>query len=104
MRVLLFLRLPELRLGRGRLGWEAAGWSPRPFAGLMKSPGRLAQSKGRLAQSPGRALESLIWSSQSPGRVPKSLGRLRLRRSWSHLQELLCRLLGLLSRIRLLQG
>ena len=44
MRVLLFLRLPELRLGRGWLGWEAAGWSQQPLAGLMKSPGRLARS------------------------------------------------------------
>src|SRR4051812_6223932 len=69
MRVLLSLQLPELRLGRGRLGWEAAGWSPRPLAGLMKSP-------GRLVQSPGRVLESFLSSSQSPGRVLKSPGRL----------------------------
>src|SRR3954469_25742886 len=72
MRVLLSLQLPELRLRRGRLGWEAAGWSPRPLAGSMKSP-------GRLVQSPGRVLESFLWLPQSPGRVPKSPGRLRPR-------------------------
>ena len=43
MKVLRFLRLPGLQLGRGRLGREAAGWSRLPLAGSMKSPGRLPQ-------------------------------------------------------------
>ena len=81
MKVLLFLQLPLVRLGQGRLGWEAAGWSPQPLADLTKSP-------GRLEQSPGRVLESLVLSSQSPGRVLKSPGRLRLCLSWSRIRLL----------------
>src|SRR3954464_3794138 len=68
-RALLSLRPPKLRLGRGRPGWESAGWSPQLLAGSMKSP-------GRLAQSPGRVLESSLWSPQSPGRVLNSPGQL----------------------------
>src|SRR3954468_720047 len=66
MRALLSLQLAELRLGQGWLGWGAAGWSPRPLAGSMKSP-------GRQVQSPGRVLESFLWLPQSPGRVLKFL-------------------------------
>ena len=79
MKVLLFLQLPLVRLGQGRLGWEAAGWSPQPLADLTKS-------RGRLEQSPGRALESSILLLQSPGRVLKSPGRLRLCVSWSRIR------------------
>ena len=79
MKVLLFLQLPLVRLGRGRPGWEAVGWSPQPLADLKKS-------RGRLEQSPGRALESLILLLQSPGWVLKSLGRLRLYVSWSRIR------------------
>ena len=96
MKVLQFLQLPLVRLGQGRLGWEAAGWSPQPLADLTKS-------SGRLEQSPGRVLESLVLSPQSPGWVLKSPGRLRLRWTRSRLPEFSCHLLGLLSRIRLLQ-
>ena len=67
MKVLQFLQLPGLLLARGRLGWEAVGWSQSPLAELMKSPGQLLQSPGCLPKFP-------------------------------------CRLLGLSSRIRLLQG
>ena len=75
MKVLLFLRLPELQFARGRLGREAAGWSRLPLADSMKSPGRVLKSPGRV-----RLLQSL-------GRLPNSP----------------CRLLGSSSRIRLLQ-
>ena len=34
MKVLLFLQLPLVRLGQGRLGWEAVDWSPQPLADL----------------------------------------------------------------------
>ena len=81
MKVLLFLQLPLVRLGQGRPGWEAAGWSPQPLADLTKS-------RGRLEQSPGRALESSISLLQSPGRVLKSQGWLQLECSWSWIQLL----------------
>ena len=71
MKVLLFLRLPELQLARGRLGREAAGWSRLPLAESMKSPGRLLQSPGRVLKSPGR-----VRLLQSPGRLPNSPCRL----------------------------
>ena len=75
MKVLLFLRLPELQLARGWLGREAVGWSRLPLAESMKSPGRLLQSPGRvrLLRPPGR-----------PSELP-------------------CRLIELSSRIQLLQ-
>ena len=82
MKVLQFLRLLGLLLAQGRLGREAAGWSLLPLAESMKSPGRLPQS---------------------PGRVLKSLGRVRLLQSLGHLPNSPCRLLGSSSRIRLLQ-
>ena len=38
MKVLLFLRLPELQFARGLLGREVAGWSRLPLAETKKSP------------------------------------------------------------------
>ena len=81
MKVLQFLRLLGLLLARGRLGRDAAGWSWLPLAYSMKSPGRLLQSPGRALRSQGQ-----VQLLQSLGRLPKFP----------------CRLLGLLSRIRLL--
>ena len=80
MKVLQFLRLLGLQLARGRLGREVAGWSQLPLAESMKSPGRLLQS---------------------PSRVLKSLGRVRLRQSPGQLSTSPCRLQDFLSRIRL---
>ena len=82
MKVLQFLLLLGLLLGRGRLGREAAGWSRLPLAASMKSPGRLLQSLGRALKSPGRV---------------------RQLQSLAHLPNSSCRLLGSSSRIRLLQ-
>ena len=53
MKVLQFLLLPGLQLARGRLGREAAGWSRLPLAESMKSPGQLLQSPSRVPKSPG---------------------------------------------------
>ena len=82
MKVLRFLRLSGLQLGRGRLGREAAGWSRLPLAESTKSPGRLLQS---------------------PSRVLKSTGRVRLLQSPSRLSKSPRRLLGSSSQIQLLQ-